>query len=69
MEQKKKEKENKLMSTPRFSAPVHGVDFRKVTAEGAPRTHLDASDGLHGAGRLRQRRVASGLAAILILFH
>ena len=44
---------------------MHGVDFGKMTAEGASRTHLDASDWLHGAGRLRQRRVASGLAAVL----
>ena len=44
---------------------MHSVDFGKMTAKGASRSHLDASDRLHGAGRLRQRRVASGFAAIL----
>ena len=63
--EKKEEKKHEKNVQPRFGAPMHGVDFGKMTTQGAPRTHLNASDWLHGAGRLRQRRVASGLAAVL----
>ena len=45
--------------------PVHRIDFRQVTPESAPSSHLHPTDGLKAGSRLYQRRIARRLTGIL----
>lgn len=52
---------------PRVWSPVHGVDFRQVTPEGATRPHLHPADRFQSRRRLDQGCVACRFSGILEL--
>lgn len=52
---------------PGLAAPMHGVYFGEMAAQGAARPHLNAANWLHGTRRLRQGGIARRLSSILIV--